>query len=234
MIESVNNEKIKNYAKLQLKKYRDSEGMFIVEGEHLVEEAAKNGLLIDAFSLDGSMGMQVSISVMKKLSSLKNVPNVLGIAKKREESTDLGNILVLDNLQDPGNLGTIIRSAVAFGIDTIVASEETVDVYNTKTLRSSEGMFFHINYLIRDLDDFLPSLKEYTIYTTNVNNGKNIKEITPEFPYAIIMGNEGNGVRKNISEYANETLYIPINANCESLNVAIATSIILYEWNTKK
>lgn len=234
MIESVNNEKIKKYAKLKLKKYRDTEGMFIVEGEHLVEEAEKYGLLVDVFSLDGSKGVQVSANVMNKLTSLKSAPNVLGIAKKREEICEFGNILVLDNLQDPGNLGTIIRSAVAFGIDTIVASLETVDVYNTKTLRSSEGMFFQINYLVRDLSVFLNSLDGYTIYTTNVNGGKNIKEVIPKMPYAIIMGNEGNGVREEIAKLANETLYIPISDKCESLNVAIATSIILYEWNTAK
>ena len=234
MIESVNNEKIKKYAKLKLKKYRDSEGLFIVEGEHLVEEAKKYGLLVDAFSLDGSMGIQVSPNVMNKLTSLKSIPNVLGIAKKREEICEFGNILVLDNLQDPGNLGTIIRSAVAFGIDTIVASNETVDVYNTKTLRSSEGMFFQINYLVRDLKEFFSHLEGYMIYTTNVNEGKNIKEVIPKAPYAIIMGNEGNGVREEIAKLANETLYIPISDKCESLNVAIATSIILYEWNTTK
>lgn len=234
MIESVNNEKIKKYVKLQLKKYRDREGMFIVEGEHLVEEARNTGVLVEAFSLDGSVGTQVSLAVMKKLTSLKSVPNVLGIARKREESLKLGNILILDNLQDPGNLGTIIRSAVAFGIDTIVASLETVDVYNTKTLRSSEGMFFHINYLVRDLDDFFSNLDGYTVYTTNVNNGENIKEMKPLYPYAIIMGNEGNGVRKHIASFANKTIYIPINNSCESLNVAIATSIILYEWHSKK
>lgn len=233
MIESVNNEKIKNYAKLKLKKYRDSEGMFIVEGEHLVREAINNGLLLEAFSLDGSMGTQVSSSVMNKLTSLKSAPNVLGIAKKRTEVFELGNILVLDDLQDPGNLGTIIRSAVAFGIDTIVASTNTVDVYNTKTLRSSEGMFFHINYLVRDLNEFLSNLEGYSIYTTNVTSGEDISSIDIVKPYAIIMGNEGRGVSMDISKYANKTLYIPIKDKCESLNVAIATSIILYEFSRK-
>lgn len=233
MIESVNNEKIKNYAKLKLKKYRDSEGLFIVEGEHLVREAINNGLLLEAFSLDGSMGTQVSLSVMNKLTSLKSAPNVLGIAKKRTDDSKLGNILVLDDLQDPGNLGTIIRSAVAFGIDTIVASTNTVDVYNTKTLRSSEGMFFHINYLVRDLNEFLSNLEGYSIYTTNVTSGEDISSIDIVKPYAIIMGNEGRGVSMDISKYANKTLYIPIKDKCESLNVAIATSIILYEFSRK-
>lgn len=229
MIESVNNEKIKRYSKLNLKKYRDLEGLFIVEGEHLVEEAKKVGIIIDAFSLDGSIGTRVSETVMRKLSSLNTVPNVLGIAKKLENARVSGNILVLDGIQDPGNLGTIIRSAVAFNIDTIVASLDTVDVYNPKTLRSSEGMFFNINYVIDDLKSVLTQLNDYDIFTTNVLSGKSVSEVKSKKHYALIMGNEGNGVRDCISTYATDTIYIPMNKKCESLNVAIATSIILYE-----
>lgn len=233
MIESVNNERIKRYAKLQQKKYRDLEGLFIVEGDHLVEEAKKNNLLVDTFSLDGSEGTQVSESVMRKLSSLSTAPNVLGIVKKRESKEIVGNILILDGIQDPGNLGTIIRSAVAFNIDTIIASSDTVDVCNQKTIRSSEGMIFNINYIVADLEEILPSLNEYDIYTTNVVNGEDIRTIDVTKKYAIIMGNEGAGVRKNIATLANKTLYIPISEKCESLNVAIATSIILYELSKK-
>lgn len=233
MIESVNNERIKRYAKLQQKKYRDLEGLFIVEGDHLVEEAKKNNLLVDTFSLDGSEGAQVSESVMRKLSSLSTAPNVLGIVKKRESKEIAGNILILDGIQDPGNLGTIIRSAVAFNIDTIIASSDTVDVYNQKTIRSSEGTIFNINYIVADLEEILPSLNECDIYTTNVVNGEDIRTIDVTKKYAIIMGNEGAGVRKKIATLANKTLYIPISEKCESLNVAIATSIILYELSKK-
>lgn len=229
MIESVNNEKIKRYAKLNLKKYRDLEGLFIVEGEHLVEEAKKAGIIVDVFSLDGSVGTRVSVSVMRKLSSLNSAPNVLGIAKKPDNTKVFGNILVLDGIQDPGNLGTIIRSAVAFNIDTIVASLDTVDVYNPKTLRSSEGMFFNINYVIHDLKSILANLDGYDIFTTNVLSGKSVSEVKSKKHYALIMGNEGNGVREDISEFGTDTIYIPMNNKCESLNVAIATSIILYE-----
>lgn len=235
MIESINNEKIKKYAKLKDKKTRDEANLFIVEGEHLVEEAEMAGLLVEAFSLDGSVGTQVSESVMKKLSSLTNIPRVLGVAKKCVSKDISGNILILDDIQDPGNLGTIIRSSVAFGIDTIVASSNTVDIYNPKVVRSTEGLIFKINYLVTDLSEFLKTNKDkYTIYTTNVNKGKNIKDIIPKSPYAIIMGNEGKGVEPSIALFADETLYIPISKACESLNVAIATSIILYEWNTRK
>lgn len=234
MIESVNNEKIKKYAKLNEKKYRDLEGLFIVEGSHLIEEAIKKGVLVESFSIDGSIGTMVSESVMRKLSSLKSVPNELGIVKKIDNFKIQGNILVLDGIQDPGNLGTIIRSAVAFDIDTIVASNDTVDLYNPKTIRSSEGMIFNINYVVGDLNEILSSLDNYVIYTTNVFDGESVDTVNKGKNYAIIMGNEGNGVKDSISKFANKRLYIPISSKCESLNVAIATSIILYELAKKK
>ncbi len=234
MIESVNNEKIKKYAKLNEKKYRDLEGLFIVEGSHLIEEAIKKGVLVEAFSIDGSIGTMVSESVMRKLSSLKSVPNELGIVKKIDNFKIQGNILVLDGIHDPGNLGTIIRSAVAFDIDTIVASNDTVDLYNPKTIRSSEGMIFNINYVVGDLNEILSSLDDYDIYTTNVFDGESVDAVNKSKKYAIIMGNEGNGVKDSISKFANKRLYIPISSKCESLNVAIATSIILYELAKKK
>ena len=233
MIESVNNERIKEYSKLNSKKYRDETGLFIVEGEHLVEEALKKTNAIDIFSMDDSY-TKVSEAVMRKLSSLNTLPNVLAICKKPSEEEIKGNILILDGIQDPGNLGTIIRSAVAFGIDTIITSEDTVDYLNSKVLRASEGMVFHINIVEKDLFEELPKLKDkYKIYTTNVVNGSDVSKINVDKPYAIIMGNEGNGVKKEIAEYANDAIYIPMNENCESLNVAIATSIILYEFSKK-
>lgn len=233
MIESVNNVNIKEYAKLNDKKYRDKTGLFIIEGEHIVREAELAGVLVDAYSLDGSIGIQVSIPVMKKLSNLTNIPNVIGIAKKKEIKEVKGNILMLDTIQDPGNLGTIIRSAVAFGIDTIVASPETVDLYNTKVIRGTEGLIFKINYIVTDLKEFLRNNKDkYTIYTTNVRNGEDVSKIEINNQFILIMGNEGRGVSDDLTDFADSTIYIPIQ-NCESLNVAIATSIILYEFNKK-
>lgn len=228
MIESTNNEKIKKYAKLKDKKYREEMGLFIIEGEHLVNEAKDKLQIVDEFIL----GENVTENVMKKLTSLTNIPKYLAVAKKQEEKEIKGNILILDNIQDPGNLGTIIRSCVAFGIDTIVASKETVDVYNSKVIRASEGAIFNLNYVIKDLDVFLRTIKDkYTIYTTNVEVGTSLKEINRKEPFAIIMGNEGNGVRKEISNYATDTIYIPISNKMESLNVGVATSIILYEFS---
>lgn len=235
MIESINNEKIKRYAKLNDKKYRNIEGMFIVEGKHLVEEARKKNLIVEIFATtDYQDATIVSEAVMKKLSHLTTPPKVLAVVKMLENNKYNGNLLILDGIQDPGNLGTIIRSAVAFGVDTIILSNDTVDVYNTKTIRSSEGMLFNINFMKTDILEFINKIKnEYLILTTNVNGGKNIKDIKINKPYAVIMGNEGNGVKDKVKELADEAIYIPMNKKCESLNVAIATSIIIYELFNK-
>ncbi len=231
MIESLNNERIKEYAKLNQKKYRDDTNMFIIEGTHLVEEAFKNNIVVDAFSLDDKY-TKVSEEVMKKLSNLDTPPKYLAICNKIEEKNINGNVLILDGVQDPGNLGTIIRSSIAFNIDTIILSNDSVDLYNTKVLRATEGMIFNINIIRRDLNEILPNLKDkYTIYTTNVVNGTNLSDIKVKTPFVLIMGSEGNGVKDSIASYADESVYISMNTKCESLNVGVATSIILYEFS---
>lgn len=235
MIESVNNERIKEYAKLNMKKYRDETGMFIVEGEHLVEEAIKHMDVVEIFSLDGRDNTtQVSESVMAKLSDLKSVPTILAILKKKEMVIPLGNIIVLDNIQDPGNLGTIIRSAKAFDFKAIVLSEDSVDEYNSKVIRASEGMMFSTNIVRRNLSEFLPDIKNnYDILTTDVNGGEDISDFKSEWDIALIMGNEGNGVRPEVAQYADKKIYIPMTEGVESLNVGVAASILMYEINKK-
>ena len=241
VISSLQNERIKNLSKLLNKKYRDIEGKFIVEGEHLVEEAYKSDKLLEIIKTeDYECDIDVPITnvtyeVIKKLSNTMNPQRIMGIVSKLDEK-EIGNkVLIIDELQDPGNLGTIIRSCVAFNIDTIILSENTVDLYNDKVIRSSEGMLFKINILKRNIEKIINDLKNnnYKIYGTKVTNGTNLKDT--EFPskLAFIVGNEGNGVRKEILDLCDEYIYIPMNNNCESLNVAIATSIILYEMGDR-
>ena len=150
MITSVNNEKIKELAKLKEKKYRDKSNTFLVETFHLVEEAYKNNLLEEVFILDGyDLNIDITINIvtetiMKKLSSTDTIPEIVGVVRKKDDKTIVGNrVLVLDRIQDPGNLGTIIRSSKAFNIDTIILSN-TVDLYNPKVLRSTQGLLFNI------------------------------------------------------------------------------------------
>lgn len=234
---STDNKKIKELKKLNIKKYRDQSNSFLVEGEHLVLEAYKKGLLEELF-LEENIKLDLDVktsylsrNVIKFISELDNPSIIIGLCKKVEEK-EIGNkVLVLDDIQDPGNFGTIIRSAVAFNIDTIVVSNNTVDLYNSKVIRASQGMLFNINIIRRDLNVFVPELKKegYQIYATKVNGGKSLKTIEKMEKFAIIMGNEGAGVSDNLMSLADEYLYIDMNSNCESLNVAVATSIILYE-----
>ena len=164
VVTSLDNKRIKNLSKLLIKKYRDEEGKFLVEGEHLVEEAYKAGVLLEVVKCEDYIGEYdvqttlVTYEVIKKLSNTQSPQRIIGVCKKLEEK-EIGNkVLVLEDLQDPGNLGTIIRSSVAFNVDTIIVSNNTVDIYNDKVLRSSEGMLFHINIVKRDINNILDEL----------------------------------------------------------------------------
>ena len=169
--------------------------------------------------------------LIEKLSGKGNV-YIMGVFNKYEMKVDNNqNQVLLVSPSDMGNLGTIIRSAVAFNIDTIILSDDTVDMYNSKVVRSTQGMLFHINIIRKNLMKILPRLNNnnYTIYTTNVTNGTDIKKCEKQNKFALIVGNEGNGVSKEVADYADYTIYIKTNNNVESLNVAVATSILLYE-----
>lgn len=241
LITSVNNNRIKDICKLKEKKYRDSTNAFIVEGKNLVNEAYKKNLLKEIYVLEGTNisldidTFYVTREVMKKISSTNSIPSIVGICYKREESCIGNRLLILDNIQDPGNLGTIIRSSMAFNIDTIVVSPDTVDMYNSKVLRSTEGMIFHINIVVRELSSFIEKIKEdgYVVYGTKVDGGVNVKDIDIDKRYALVIGNEGRGVSDTISRLCDKYLYIKMNSEVESLNAAVATSILLYEMDDK-
>lgn len=239
IITSLDNDNVKKWKKLCKKKYRDEFGIYLVEGEHLVEEAYKSGVLDKVIVLDGedysyNNIIYVSYEVMKAISSLDTPNKIMGVCKKKESSELLGKrYLLLDGVQDPGNLGTIVRSAVAFNIDTIVLSDDTVDLYNPKVLRSTQGMIFHTNIIERDLVSVIDELHNMgiTVYGTDVNNGIDARELSSldKTSFALVMGNEGNGVRREVKELCDKNLYINMNENVESLNVGVATSILLYE-----
>jgi len=238
IITSLENEKVKKLVKLQKKKYRDLEGIYVVEGEHLVLEASKAQVVLEYFILEGEdfaydgQVTFVSYEVMKKITMMESVPKIVALCKKRDNLGIVGKrVLLLDEVQDPGNLGTIIRSAVAFNIDTIILSEKCADVYSSKVVRASQGMLFHINILVKKLYECIPKLQtqDYRVFGTKVTLGNDIKTLEKMKKFAIIMGNEGNGVKKELLDMCDEYIYIKMNESCESLNVAVATSIILYE-----
>ena len=158
--------------------------------------------------------------------------NIVGVCEIVDNKINLdSNVIILDGVQDPGNLGTIIRSAVAFNVKNIVLSKTSVDLYNTKVLRGCQGMNFHLNIIRDDILDIIDDLKDnnYTIYGTDVVNGIDIKDVKKTGKYAIIMGNEGNGISDEVKDVVDKNIYIKMNENCESLNVGVSASIILYE-----
>lgn len=240
-IESFKNPHVKEWEKLKTKKERDEKELFLIEGEHLLEEALKKGVVKEilssnmCFMEEGITFYEVTDQILKKLSSQVSGTNVMAVCEKLKEKEIEGNVCVLDCIQDPGNLGTIIRSCVAFDIDTLVISYDTVDIYNEKVLRSCEGLLFHLNIIKKDLVELVEELKkkEYTLYATNVKKGIELNNVIPKEKYAIIMGNEGKGVRESVSQKCDSYLTIPINNTCESLNVGVATSIILYSFSRK-
>ena len=241
IITSLNNPTIKEISKLKNKKYRDLTNTYLVEGDHLVEEAYKNNLLTKIILLEDTIcnydieKIYVTKEVMKKLTELDTPNKIIGIVKKNTPLPIGNKILILDNIQDTGNLGTIIRSSVAFDIDTIVLSPNTVDIYNPKVIRSTQGMIFYTNIITLELKEFINEIKtkNYTIFGTNVRNGKNIKEITLPEKFALVLGNEGQGVSKEIESLCDDNIYIKMSSKCESLNVSVATSILLYEVYNK-
>ena len=240
-ITSINNEYIKEISKLNEKKYRDKSNKYLIEGLHLVTEALKYDI-IDTIIIREDFSYEtdikhiiVSNEVMKKLSDNPSIPKIMAVVNKKESTISGNKILLLDRLQDPGNLGTIIRSAVAFNFDTIILSNDTVDLYNSKVLRSTQGMLFNINILRQDLTNVINELKNnnYTIYGTKVDNGNDVKEINNTNKFALIIGNEGTGISDNILKQCDKYLYIKMNNNCESLNAGVAASILMYEMGNK-
>ncbi len=226
-METISKNKLKYLSKLKLKKYRDIENKFIIEGKHLVNEAINAKIDVEVYSLEG-----LSNSEIRSISNLESPSEIIGVCNKFNNKEIIGNkILLLDEIQDPGNLGTIIRSALAFNIDTIILSNNCCSIYNEKVIRSTQGSIFHINIITMDLKEAIATLKDRKtpIYGTNVENGVLLNNIEKTSSYALIMGNEGRGLSEALQDLCDKNIYIKTSNLSESLNVAMATSIILYE-----
>ena len=242
LITSLENDRVKNYIKLKDRKYRKKTKTFIVEGMHLVLEAYKKGIIKELIlekdvvvPLDCPV-VYVTNEIINRISLMESPSNIMALCNMMEDTQIIGDrILMLDDVQDPGNLGTIIRSAVAFNVDTIVLSPNTVDLYNPKVIRSTQGMMFHVNIITKELRECITELKqkEIPVYGTKVDFGMDVRTFKEKDrrKYCLVMGNEGNGVSDSILDLCDEYLYIGMNEVVESLNVGVATSIILYELN---
>ena len=233
-LSSINNEKVVYWAKLKMKKYRDIEHSFLVEGEHLVEEALKKNIVKEIITLDDISydvpTYTVNENIMSRVSDLTTPPRIIAVCNYIIPDDITGNVLILDRIQDPGNLGTMIRSAVAFDFKTIILSKDTVDHYNTKVLRSSEGMIFKINIIRDDLFSMIKLLKEkeYVIAGTDVQRGKSVQYLRGK-KCAVLIGNEGAGLSIELRELCDYFVNIKMTPDCESLNASVAAGILIYE-----
>ncbi|MDF4204969.1 RNA methyltransferase [Maribacter sp. SA7] len=224
---------------LQQKKCRNEHGLFVVEGKKTVEEVVNSDMKIyKLFAVDtttlevgGIHVEKVTARELNQMSSLKNPNGYLGVfyIPKPTEKITSDWILTLDGVQDPGNLGTIIRLCDWFGISDIVCSKDTVDCYNSKVLQATMGSVTRVNIQYTDLDVFLSTTK-LPVYGTFMN-GENVNTTQLPVKGIMIMGNEGKGVSAAVAKLCTDRLAIPQfgDVTTESLNVASATAILLHE-----
>jgi len=240
IIKSVNNPYIKNLSKLHLKKYRELEGKFLIEGYNLVNEAKAANLLLEVLitsedeRIEETVNTLVNEDIIKKLSKTKNPQNIVGVCKMKKAEELAGNkFLLLDNINDPGNLGTLIRTALGLGIDQIIVSSDTADLYNDKVIRAAQGALFKIDVIIGNLITYIEKLKakKIPVIGTALVNSKSLKDIKTPNKYAIVLGNEANGIKDEILSLTDVNVKIEIDEKLESLNVAIAGAILMYHFN---
>ncbi len=232
MITSVNNPNVIKWAKLKKSKYQREFGQFIIEEKLIIDEAIKANLKLETISLDTSdieSDYKVSDNVMKKISSNKSLNEIVAVVDFYDSSEELSDkIVYLDNVQDPGNLGTIIRTAFAFGYTTI-ALRNGVNKYNHKLISASKGSIFHVNIIEDDNLDLIKNPNYQKIGLMLDETASSLDDSNVSDKSIIIFGNEGSGISKEIIEHLDQSVYIEMN-NFDSLNVAITAGIVLYKF----
>lgn len=254
VITSKDNDFIKHVKKLKEKKYREEYGEFIVEGIKMIEEAIlenaiiKNIIICDDCKTQSSIPNELLYEIAKYnciyvtekifnfITDVSNPQGILAIIDKsgnKETQIDFKEnlFLILDNIQDPGNMGTILRTADSIGLRQILVSKGTSDPYNPKVVRSTMGAIFRVKVIeCEELAKTLKELKKHKIkiYATDLKTDKSIYDVSYN-KVGIVIGNEANGVSNEILELADTKIKIPMKGKTESLNAAVATGVILYE-----
>lgn len=236
-IKSRQNELIKEVAKLDNPTYRKDVGLFKVEGFHMLEMAVEAKVVKQVFSLKKIDNLDeivpqyiVSKEVLEKISSTKSPQGVVAVCKLLPQNKIKSNkVLYLDGVSDPGNLGTILRTALAFDFCDVVLSKNCCSIYNEKTLQASQGAIFKLNIVS---DKNLSDLKKekYQIIATEIKGSISLEKVQKKDKFVLVLGNEAHGVSKETLELADYRVRIDIK-NIESLNVAIAGAIAMYFLN---
>ena len=253
MITSASNGRIKYIDNLMNKaKFRRSEGKFVAEGIKMFMEAPKGDVLevyikegaYDSFDTETKKKLErigyevLSEPVFKKVTDTVTPQGILSVIKIRESSIEdvLSDenpiIAVLENIQDPGNIGTIIRTAEGAGVNGLLLSRDCVDIYNPKVIRSTMGSIFRLKFAYADIDSVFDSFRSKNIETYALALDKNAKDYDKydyKKPVAFFVGNEGNGLKESTVKKCDNTAFIPMCGEVESLNASVAASLMMYE-----
>ncbi len=242
-IVSRNNPKVLN----ALAKSKGKSDFFLVEGYHLVEMALEAKMATEIYSVDRYYPdakipqYAVSMPVIEKMASSKSPEGIVALCKKRTDiSFDIDSDLIyLDDIQDPGNVGTLLRSALSFGYHNVYLSKRTAYAYSHKVLMASQGAIFKLNVMVSDNDDVLDDVKRlresgYLLASTDLKNATSLREVEKiDRKFALILGNEGKGVDPRINEISDIRIRIEMDG-IDSLNVGVAGGILMYELFGRK
>lgn len=260
MITSTGNQKVKEIIQLQKKsKARNQAGIFLVEGLRMIQEVPRERLkklyVSEGFYKKHQRELQqeglleqrvletVSDHVFSVMSDTKTPQGVLGVIRRQEYLPEMllesenPFLMVLDNLQDPGNLGTIFRTAEAAGVTGIIMSKDCVDIYNPKTIRSTMGAIYRMPFLIaEDLSEMIGKIqqRQIRVYAAHLEGKNTYDQENYRTGCAFLIGNEGNGLRREIAECADCWIRIPMAGQVESLNAAIAASVLMFEVSRQR
>ncbi|ANK59319.1 TrmH family RNA methyltransferase [Loigolactobacillus backii] len=245
LIQSSKNNYIKDLRKLARKKERLAQQRYLIEGIHLVKEVLKSNakvqavLATEAFEqsawLDGVAVQWISGEVAKTLGETITTQGIFAVIELPElerPATLNGAWLLLDQIQDPGNIGTMVRTADAAGFNGVVLGQDSADLYSPKVVRSMQGSQFHITIYESDLLTWFADFKAagIPVYGSELNEGAaDFRTIKSQNDFALVMGNEGNGMQASLLEMTTKNLYIPIKGQAESLNVAVAAGILMFQ-----
>ena len=241
IITSKANSVVKNAKKLHQKKYRKTS--YLIEGWHLFEEAIQAGAKIEKiFALaeygdklvDYPQTIFVTEEILLDLADSQTPQGIVVIVQKEEEQLPdftSGKYLFLEDVQDPGNVGTMIRTADAAGFSGVIVSSKSADIYSLKTLRSMQGSHFHVPIYRMSVETFVEKAKNNNLpilATTLSQNSKDYRELAYQEDFALVMGNEGQGISPFMAEQADQLVHISMKGQAESLNVAIAAGILMF------
>lgn len=257
LITSKDNETIKHIRKLKEKKYRDEYGEYIVEGIKLINEAIEEKQNVKTIIVCDNCNKEalnqnsmyevakldciyVDEKVFNTITEVKNPQGILAVVEKQNKEKQINFnediIVALDDIQDPGNLGTILRTVDSVGLSQIIVSKKSGDVYNSKVVRSTMGAIFRVNVIeSENLKDTIKEIKKhkFNVISTSLDTDKSLYDVNLN-KTVIVIGNEANGVSKEIQELSDIKIKIPMLGKTESLNASVATGIVLYEYVRQK